>query len=154
IDIQGDTLAFICGFVGNKGSGVSGPNGILVIAATNELWTGDGDSTVKVVDLNAGAIVATIPTGGVKRADEMAYDPTHDIILVANDADATPFLTFIDRSSRTVLGRIFLDGSDAQHPLATDGIEQPVFDTNTGLFYVALPASPENPGGEILAIDP
>ena len=154
IDIQGDTLAFICGFVGNQGSGVSGPNGILVIASTNELWAGDGDSTVKVVDLNAGAIVATIPTGGVKRADELAYDPTDDVIVIGNDSEDTPFLTFIDRASRTVLDRIFFDGSDAQHPLATAGLEQPVFDPNTGLFYQALPASSENPGGEILAIDP
>jgi hypothetical protein len=34
----------------------SGPNGVLVI--DNEIWAGDGDSTVKVIDINAMKIVA------------------------------------------------------------------------------------------------
>jgi hypothetical protein len=153
----------ICGFVGNHGSGVSGPNGVLVIPATNELWAGDGDSTVKVVDLNTKSIVATISTGGKKRADELAYDPTDDVIIIGNDSENLPtdtppgtgqFLTLIDRGTRKVLGQIFYDGSDAQHPLATAGMEQPVFDENTGLFYQAVPATTDNPGGEIDAIDP
>ena len=151
----------ICGFVGNRGSGVSGPNGVLVIPAANELWAGDGDSTVKVVDLNTKSIVATISTGGKKRADELAYDPTDDVIMVGNDSEDLPadggtgqFLTLIDRATRKVLGQIFYNGSDAQHPLATAGMEQPVFDENTGVFYQAVPATTDNPGGEIDAIDP
>ncbi len=153
---EDDTLeGFICGFVGNLGADVSGPNGILVIPAANELWAGDGDSTVKVVDLNTNSIVDDpIPTGGVMRADELAYDPTDDIIVVANDADDPPFLTFIDRATHKVSGHIFYDGSDDQHPKATKGLEQPVFDENTGLFYEAVPATTDNPGGEIDAIDP
>jgi hypothetical protein len=148
-------VGFICGFVGNRGSGVSGPNGILVIPATNELWAGDGDSTVKVVDLNTNSIVATIPTGGVKRADELAYDPTDDIILVANDADDVPFLTFIDRSTGNVLGQIFYDGSNPPAPDADhNGLEQPVFDVNTGKFYQAVPSTTDNVDGEIDEIDP
>jgi len=149
----------ICGFVGNQGSGVSGPNGVLVIPAANELWAGDGDSTVKVVDLNTKSIVATISTGGKKRADELAYDPTDDVIMIGNDSEDLPaaggtgqFLTLIDRSTRKVLGRIFYDGIHA--PLATAGMEQPVFDENTGVFYQAVPATTDNPGGEIDAIDP
>jgi len=160
IDTQTDTLDDpICGFLGNQGSGVSGPNGILVIPAANELWGGDGDSTVKVVDLNTKSIVATISTGGKKRADELAYDPTDDVIVIGNDSEDLPaaggtgqFLTLIDRSTRKVLGRIFYDGIHA--PLATAGMEQPVFDENTGVFYQAVPATTDNPGGEIDAIDP
>jgi len=160
IDTQTDTLDDpICGFLGNQGSGVSGPNGILVIPAANELWGGDGDSTVKVVDLTTKSIKNSINTGGKKRADEIAYDPTDDVILVANDSEDLPamggtgqFLTLIDRGTGNMLGQIFYNGNDA--PLATAGMEQPVFDENTGVFYQAVPATTDNPGGEIDAIDP
>ncbi len=157
-----DNLDFICGFVGNIGSGVSGPNGILVLHAhgQNELWAGDGDGTVKVVDLDTRAM-DTIDVGacppfpcGVKRADELAYDSKHHIIVVANDADAIPFLTFISQGTpHRVLGKLPFDGS-ASAPVATDGLEQPVFDKSTKKFYQAVPETPENPGGEIDVIDP
>src|SRR6266853_4801037 len=79
-------LYSIKGFVGVGPSGKAGPDGVLTIG--NELWAGDGNSTVKVVDLTQGAsatVVATIDTGGTKRADELAYDPLDHVILIAND---------------------------------------------------------------------
>ena len=42
---------------------VSGPNAMEVIGG-NELWVGDGDSTIKVIDLNQRKLTATIPLGG------------------------------------------------------------------------------------------
>jgi hypothetical protein len=54
------------GFVGNIGRGKSGPNGVVFIPQLNQLYVGDGDSTVKVVDLAAKAIVAIIPTCGTR----------------------------------------------------------------------------------------
>ncbi len=154
-DAENDAFLYkIGGFVGNLGSGISGPNGILVVHKAKELWAGDGNSTVKVVDLDAQAVVDSIPTGGTKRADELAYDPIHDIIVIANDADSPPFLTFISRTTHEVLGHIKYDGSNSKHPLATDGLEQPVFDNSTQLFYQAVPATTDNIGGEIDAIDP
>jgi DNA-binding beta-propeller fold protein YncE len=154
-DAKDDTFLFkIGGFVGNVGANISGPNGILVVHKAKELWAGDGDSTVKVVDLDTEAVAHTISTGGTKRADELAYDPIHDIIVIANDADDPPFLTFIDRKTREVLGQIKYDGSDSKHPNATDGLEQPVFDNSTQLFYQAVPATTDNTGGEIDEIDP
>jgi hypothetical protein len=56
IDAEHDTFLYsIGGFRGNQGSRFnSGPAGVLVIHKENELWAGDGDSTVKVVDLSAG----------------------------------------------------------------------------------------------------
>jgi DNA-binding beta-propeller fold protein YncE len=87
-DAESDTfITTITGFVGSKGSGVSGPNGVLVINKRGELgagegrhrkelWAGDGDSTAKVVDLETNSIVDSIPTHGTHRADELAYDPT------------------------------------------------------------------------------
>src|SRR5262245_22107404 len=78
----------IGGFVGFRGkNNVSGPDGLVLVPDRRELWVGDGDSTVKVVDLQAGAVVAAISTGGTKRGDELDYDPVHHIILVTNPDD-------------------------------------------------------------------
>ncbi len=140
-------LGTIGGFVGVRpGSGTSGPNGVLVIGDRNELWAGDGDSTVKVVDLKSRAIVASIATGGTKRADELAYDSVDGIILIGNDSDNPPFLTFISVTSRTVVGKI-------SYPNAT-GLEQPVWNPANDMFYVSVPATKTNLGGEINVIDP
>jgi len=63
-------VARIGGFVGFSGSNeTSGPNGVVVVHPRHELWAGDGDSTVKVIDLETRQIVKSIPTGGTKRAD-------------------------------------------------------------------------------------
>lgn len=140
-------LGTIGGFIGVKGgSSTSGPDGVLVIGDRNELWAGDGDSTVKVVDLKSRAIVASISTGGTKRADELAYDSADGIILIGNDSDNPPFLTFISVTSRTVVGKI-------SYPNAT-GLEQPVWNPTNDMFYVSVPATKTNPGGEINVIDP
>src|SRR5262245_45965377 len=94
----------IGGFVGVRATHtVSGPDGLVPVPDRRELWVGDGDSTVKVVDLQAGAVVATISTGGTKRADELDYDPVHHIILVTNPDDDPPFVTLISTATRTVL---------------------------------------------------
>jgi hypothetical protein len=138
----------IGGFVGATGNNdTSGPDGILVTFSGEELWAGDGDSTVKVVDLRAGKIVASVSTGGKARADEFAYDPKDNVILIANDADDPPFLSFISVGTRSVLKKI-------EFPDATDGLEQPSYDPSTGVFYQAVPASKTNPGGEIAVLDP
>ncbi len=153
IDARRNThVAMVTGFVGvhPEGNPRSGPNGVLVIESQHEAWASDGDSTVKVIDLRTRQIVDTIDTSreaGDKRADEMAYDPRHQILMVANNEDAPPFLTFIDTRTREVLGRLDM-------PQATDGLEQPVFDRRTGKFLQAVPATKENPGGEIAVIDP
>ena len=140
------------GFVGvhPEGNPRSGPNGVLVIESQHEAWASDGDSTVKVIDLLTREIIDTIDTSrepGDKRADEMAYDPRDHILMVANNEDSPPFLTFIDTQTHQVLGRL-------EVPEATDGLEQPVFDGSTGKFLQAVPETKENPGGEIKVIDP
>src|SRR6516162_2355949 len=74
-----------------------GPNGVVTANDSTEVWAGDGDSTVKVVQLSAPtAIFKTIPTGGTLRADELCYDPVDNLVMVANDRDAELFVTFID----------------------------------------------------------
>jgi len=123
------------GFAGSTGSRVTGgPNGVVAIPQLNQVWAGDGNSTVKVIDLAAKAIVATIPTGGKFRADELAYDPLDRIVVIANDADTPPFLTFISADSFAVLGNLTY-GTDQV------GLEQPVWNPQTKRFLISVPAS-------------
>ena len=149
--IDGLTNTFsaqIPGFVGFTGKNdTSGPDGVVVTQSGKELWAGDGDSTVKVVDLTTNKVVATISTGGKFRADEMAYDPKDNILAVANNADDPPFASLISVSGRVVLKKISFTDS-------TNGAEQPQYDPVTGMFYISVPATNANPGGEIDVIDP
>jgi len=74
-------------------------------------------------------------------------------MLVANDADDTPFVTFISTGTREVLGRIFFDGVQAD--LATNGLEQPIWDPDTQLFYLSVPEiNGAAATGEIAVIEP
>src|SRR5229473_850747 len=91
----------IGGFVGiklNKSGGVdnnhSGPDGI--VSHGRWLYAGDGDSTLKVIDLNAptaSAIKQILSTGGTTRVDEMDLTTDGELLLVANNAEDPPFGT-------------------------------------------------------------
>jgi DNA-binding beta-propeller fold protein YncE len=131
------------GFTGNNDT--SGPNGVVSVSRS-ELFVGDGDSLVRVVDVPSGQIMATLSTGGKNRADELAFDPQHGLIVIANDADDPPFLSFINVSSRSVAKKL-------EFPDATDGLEQPVLDSSSGIMYQAVPATKNHEGGEIAVID-
>src|SRR5690349_42855 len=73
----------IPGFVGVKlnaagavNNNISGPDG--VTSHGRWLYAGDGDSSLKVIDLDAptaSAIKQSVPTGGTTRVDEMALTP-------------------------------------------------------------------------------
>jgi len=73
VDTHSNAFLGFCGhgqFVGFTGNNdTSGPDGVL-IRDHREIWVGDGNSTVKVVDLTPGAaatISATINTNGTHR---------------------------------------------------------------------------------------
>jgi len=128
----------------------SGPDGIVFVPSLQQLWAGDGDSTVKVIDFSSGVpvFVDSISTGGTARADELAFDGDDNVFLVANDADDPPFVSFISGDDHSILGKI-------PFPDATNGLEQPVYDSDTGLFYLSVPQVGPNPAdGEIAVIDP
>jgi len=133
------------GFVGFSGSNdTSGPNGVLV-AEGNDVWVGDGNSMIWVIDLQSGNVDATFSTINVadaNRADELCWDPDDHIILMANDADKPPFVTFWDsRQSNHFqkLGQITFDGSNPKTPHATNGIEQCQYDPRSHRFLLNLP---------------
>jgi DNA-binding beta-propeller fold protein YncE len=167
IDADHDAfLTRVGGFVGEaltKGGAPdnnhSGPNGVVTIHSRHELWAGDGDSTVKVIDLRTNTIVDTISTGGSARADEMSFDPRDHVVVVANNADDPPFITFISTETpRKVLGHIVFDattGAPFGVKAFTDGLEQSVFDRATGLFYLSVPElDGDANAGALATIDP
>ena len=126
----------------------SGPNGVLTVDS-KEAWAGDGDSTVKVIDLKSMKIVDTISTGGKTRADEMAYDPKDKILIVANDAEEPPYLTLISTEpGHKVIGKIVIEH-------ATDGIEQTQYNPDDGMFYTDVPElDKDKTKGALAVIDP
>jgi DNA-binding beta-propeller fold protein YncE len=148
---QGVFVTRVPGFSGFHGNNdFAGPNGLLEIHSLHEVWAGNGDSTVKVIDLEASPprIVDSISTHGTARADEMAFDERDHLLLVANDADSPPFISFISTETHEVVGRI-------DFPRATNGLEQPVWDAATRLFYLSVPELDGNPAtGEIAVIEP
>ncbi|HEV2268068.1 MAG TPA: hypothetical protein VGR92_01305 [Steroidobacteraceae bacterium] len=122
------------GFTGfNKAAGtkVAGPNGVVAVGE-HQFWASDGDSSVKVVDTRTMKVIASIPTNGTKRTDEIAYDPHDQLVIAVNNADSPPFVTFISTRTRKVEGRLEL-------PHATDGAEQPLYDPVSKLIYLSIP---------------
>jgi DNA-binding beta-propeller fold protein YncE len=109
----------------------AGPNGVVAVGR-DQFWAGDGDSTVKAVDLRTKQVIASISTGGKKRADELTYDPRDHLIIAVNNADDPPFVTFISTRTRKVVGRIVLKR-------ASDGAEQPLWNPASGLVYLSIP---------------
>jgi hypothetical protein len=141
----------------------SGPNGVLSFFNTNgviEVWAGDGPtlntacqatpcSTVRVFTTLAATPTAIINTGGHERSDEMCFDPKDHVMMVANDADTPPFVTFIstalDSSRFSILAKISL-------PDAVGGIEQCAWNPQAGVFYLNTPLAAG--GDQILIFNP
>jgi hypothetical protein len=129
------------------GCTISGPNGVVAVPYLNQLYVGDGNATVKVVDLAARAVVAVIPTGGNCRADELGYDPLDHIIMIASPDDRPPFVTFISTDSQTILGQYTYTGR-------MGGLEQPVYSALTQKFYITVPGIGVGGTGSVDVFDP
>lgn len=80
-------------------------NGILAIPRAHELWVGLNDSTIAVIDTGTNSVTHIVSTGGTARADEMAYDPDDRLILIANDRDTPPFVSFVSTAAYSVVKR-------------------------------------------------
>lgn len=143
-------------FTGAQAStALSGPDGVMVVGH-KEIWAGDGDSRIKVIDLATGNFVTTISTGGKFRVDEMAYDSDDHLLAAANNADTPPFVTVFDTNAKTIAGQlVFQKGSANADVDAQNGIEQPQWSPETGLFYVSVPQVGPDPAiGGVSIIDP
>ena len=111
----------------------SGPNGV-VTDDLGHVWAGDGEGNIIEADATkpGSAIIRSIPTGGKGRVDEMAYDPIDRMLMAENDGDSPPRITFIAVTDGAVLGQYV-------YPMEQDGMEQPVWVRQTGLFYQNVP---------------
>src|SRR5262245_15259465 len=132
-----------------------GPNGVLVTPNRN-LWAGDGNSTVRIADVDPnslsylniiGSVSTAIPACDSAtahycgRADELGYDPRHHLILIANNAPLdvnpphapiAPYATFISAvPPYSVLGHVSFPNAG--------GLEQPLWDAEIGRFLLTVP---------------
>ncbi len=140
-----------------------GPNGLVPVGG-GIVFAGDGNSTLKVVNVSSGALLATVPTvnpvqtgtfpcgaatgANNLRLDEMDVDPTDGIVLAINDAACPAFGTFFSTTAPyAILGTV-------SFPNASGGVEQPRWDPTQNKFIVAVPASTANPNGEVDLVDP
>jgi len=151
------TIGGFVGIVLNKAGAVdnnhSGPDGV----ATHGRWlyAGDGDSTLKVIDLNApndNALKQTIPTGGATRVDEMALTTDGKLLIAANNAEDPPFATLFlangdDGNSHVAkITKITVDPAIMPTGFGLS-MEQPAWDPQTRRFYTSLPIIANNPPG-------
>lgn len=138
-------------------------SGTLSACKTAYLSVDNCDSSIKVIDIRTQNVTDVIDTGGCFRADELAYDPRDKVVLIANPSEQDignfNFITLIStKPGHAILKKIVFDGARGT-PLATAGIEQPAYDPETGLFYVAVPnnggtfASPGG-NGAVAVVDP
>jgi len=139
------------GFTGFSGSNdTSGPNGVVV--SGHWLFVTDYPSRVFTIDLRNDTVASIASTGGVNRADELAYDPEDSLILAVNNADEPPFATLldVDRNTGALTVRQRITFADA-----TNGAEQPVWNPGTGRFYISIPQVGANPqDGAVKRIHP
>jgi hypothetical protein len=132
---------------------VSGPDG--VTSHGRWVYAGDGDSTLKVFDLDAlpaHPLKQNISTGGTTRVDEMALTTDGTLLLAANNAEDPPFATLFRAngdqpvSSVAILSRVMV--SNVIIPVGFGlSLEQPAWDPKTGRFYVSIPVIANNPTG-------
>jgi hypothetical protein len=111
----------------------SGPNGV-VTDDLGHVWAGDGDGNIIEADAAkpGTAIIRAIATGGRGRLDELAYDPIDRILMAENDGDSPPYVVFVSVNDGSTLGRYV-------YPKGQDGMEQPAWVRQTGLFYQNVP---------------
>jgi hypothetical protein len=110
----------------------AGPNGV-VTDDLGHVWAGDGDANIiEANDKPGTTIIRLIPTNGKGRIDEIAYDPKDRILMAENDGDSAPYVVFVSVTDGSVLGRYV-------YPKEQDGMEQPAWVRQTGLFYQNVP---------------
>jgi hypothetical protein len=134
---------------------LSGPDGD-VIVDHQEIWAGDGDSRIKVINIATRKFITTISTGGQFRVDEMSYDSRDHLLAAANNADTPPFITVFNTIGKTIQGKlVFEKGSANANVDAQNGIEQSKWSPETGMFYVSVPqVGSDTSIGGVAVIDP
>jgi len=135
-----------------------GNAGLLIVDATNdkvvvndgaEAWVGDGDNSIKVVDMKQGKVVASIPTEANKGgADELGYSPKDNVVAMALPDAEPPTLVLINTKDRKIFAKVPV-------PNASDGFEQTIYSEVDGMFHTVVPELGGDPNkGGMLTVDP
>jgi len=132
----------------------SGPDG--VVTHGHWLYAGDGDSTLKVFNLDSSSAspAQTIATGGTTRVDEMDLTSDGEMLFAANNAEDPPFATLFgangDRNGQSnvvvLLGHITIDPTIVPPGFGLS-MEQPAWEPKTARFYTSVPIIANNPPG-------
>jgi hypothetical protein len=132
---------------------LSGPDG--VTSHGRWLYAGDGNSTLKVIDLDAPPLAAlqqSISTGGTTRVDEMALTKEGDLLLAANNAEDPPFATLFAangddaKSHVKIITKVSVAATIIPAGFGLS-MEQPAWDPKTRRFLVSVPVIANNPAG-------
>jgi pimeloyl-ACP methyl ester carboxylesterase len=130
-----------------------GPNGVVI--AGDQIFAGDGNSSVRVYNKETGRFITRIATGGHLRSDEMTYDAHDQLVIVANGSERddahhdAPFLSFISMKP----GKMY-DHLVKRLPFPhANALEQPQWNPSDGKLYLTIPSSDQNPTGEVDVID-
>jgi hypothetical protein len=161
------TLTFkrtIGGFVGVRltngkaNNNISGPDG--VVSHGRWVYAGDGDSSLKVINLDnlttpiQQVLFTVSPAGkpGTTRVDEMALTTDGKLLLAANNAEDPPYATLFAANGDNAVSNvkaIIAIGVDPTIIPAGSGLslEQPAWDPTTARFYNSIPIIANNPPG-------
>jgi hypothetical protein len=138
--------------MGAVNNNVSGPDG--VVAHGRWVYAGDGDSTLKVFDLNSPSSTAaqTISTGGTTRVDEMALTTDGTLLLAANNAEDPPFATLFVANGDLLISLVSIITKVTVDPAIIPAgfglsLEQPAWDPKTARFLTSIPVIANNPAG-------
>ncbi|SAL80864.1 YncE family protein [Caballeronia telluris] len=144
--IQGSGSLAFAG-LGPGPSATSGPDGATPVGSL--IYVGDVNS-VKIVDPAAGSVLKNIAvsTTGV-RADEGCLDATHGIFMISSPEEQTPFATFINTTTQSVVAKVTFTDAGGK---PTAGLEACVYDAASDNFYVNVDGSTANPHGELVKV--
>lgn len=133
------------GFVGQGATtSVSGPDGVVVVntGGVATLYAGDGGSTLRSFNVtnpaNPITLGAVYTGGGAFRVDEMAYSPSANVILAANNANSPAYASLI--SATPPAPSLTATNIKVPNQVASGGLEQPVWNPGTGTFFVSVPS--------------
>ncbi len=179
VDVEkGEFVGRVTGFAGANGQtppppNGQGPNG--VFSAGKQLWAGDGNSTLRVADLDpkspnylkiTHSINTSLPecdtanSHHCDRVDEIGYDAEDKITLASNNQPSAPvapfgrvdpYATFVSAKTFKVLGHVMFPGAT--------GIEQPLWIPALHRFFLTVVGYNNGGGsnhgfGEIAIINP
>lgn len=149
----------------SSGTSTAGPNGIAIADVTGGklLLAGDSPSTLRTFNLQSNGLtvtgtraistaVAGTPTPP-NRVDGVAYSPTANTILAANNAANPGFVTLVNNATGAVTRSIKLDGTGGYPNVNGNGVESTIFNTARGTYFVDVPQFNNTGAGGVIELD-